>query len=212
MSEMVSNKSNLWRALTDVAAVAIVFAPTLNIPAPLIQLFLTDYIDIFGEALDESQSPIREVTVTAPPSDSIRSPRHQMFSDLPTPAYNQTGFAQVMSGFQPLAPPPQSNGRSTYSPHPQQYANSNSLQPGSYSHQPNNSGDSFGSLDGMSQQAGGNKKNRRESSMMGMNVGLVNQRQPSRQNMRDTSGSRGPDKARDREAPPERQPAPVPLY
>jgi RalA-binding protein 1 len=74
--------------------VGIVFAPTLNIPAPLISMFLTDYADIFGQPLEESQSPIREVIVTAPAEspDSIRSPRHQMFSDLPTPAYNQQSF------------------------------------------------------------------------------------------------------------------------
>ncbi|KAF2752782.1 RhoGAP-domain-containing protein, partial [Pseudovirgaria hyperparasitica] len=70
--------------------VGIVFAPTLNIPAPLISLLLTEYSDIFGHVPqpDEMARQPREITVTAPPedSDAIRSPRHQMFSNLPTPA------------------------------------------------------------------------------------------------------------------------------
>ncbi|KAF2794955.1 hypothetical protein K505DRAFT_240982 [Melanomma pulvis-pyrius CBS 109.77] len=74
--------------------VGIVFAPTLNIPAPLISMFLTDFPDIFGAPLDEASSPIHEIHVSTPPlgDEAIRSPRRQMFSDLPTPAYNETSF------------------------------------------------------------------------------------------------------------------------
>jgi hypothetical protein len=72
--------------------VGIVFAPTLNIPAPLIAFFLTDFLDIFGSPLDEASSPIHEIRVNNNHlgDDAIRSPRRQMFSDLPTPAYNET--------------------------------------------------------------------------------------------------------------------------
>lgn len=71
--------------------VGIVFAPTLNIPAPVVSLFLTDFDSIFGSA--ESSPTTVEPTVdhSLAPSD-IRSPRHQMFSDIPTPSYNQTSF------------------------------------------------------------------------------------------------------------------------
>jgi RalA-binding protein 1 len=97
--------------------VGIVFAPTLNIPAPLISFFLTDYPDIFGTALDEASSPIYEIrnNTSYLGDDGLRSPRRQMFSDLPTPAYNQTSFPQHIDrppqGYQassaPSYPPPQ---------------------------------------------------------------------------------------------------------
>jgi RalA-binding protein 1 len=184
----------------------------------LIQLFLTDYPAIFGEGIDEKQSPIKEITMSVPPpSDGIRSPRHQMFSDLPTPAYNQTGFGQAMPGFQPLAPTSQPTNRNTYSPHPQQYTNNNqNMPPAIFNLHPGGMGESYGSMDALSVPNGNSKKSRRESSMMG--VGLMNQRQPSRQTLRDNSGSRSSDKApmysdRARESTPERQhPTPVPLY
>jgi RalA-binding protein 1 len=81
--------------------VGIVFAPTLNIPAPLISMFLTDYADIFGASADEAHSPIQEI-VAVPQRDQspeIRSPRHQMFSDIPSPTYNQTAFNPAPSHF-----------------------------------------------------------------------------------------------------------------
>ncbi|KAL2002106.1 hypothetical protein VTN02DRAFT_667 [Thermoascus thermophilus] len=72
--------------------VGIVFAPTLNIPAPVFSMFLTDFDSIFGE-MPDSSTKTTELTVdqSLAPED-IRSPRHQMFSDLPTPAYNQASF------------------------------------------------------------------------------------------------------------------------
>ncbi|KAF2845074.1 RhoGAP-domain-containing protein [Plenodomus tracheiphilus IPT5] len=95
--------------------VGIVFAPTLNIPAPLISFFLTDFPDIFGTALDEASSPIHELRngSTHLGDEAIRSPRRQMFSDLPTPAYNETTFQQrfdrpaYQASAAPNYPPPQ---------------------------------------------------------------------------------------------------------
>ncbi|KAJ9626586.1 Rho GTPase activating protein [Taxawa tesnikishii (nom. ined.)] len=77
--------------------VGIVFAPTLNIPGPLISLFISDFGTIFGPPLDidVSASPVLQQeshNAAFAPSDSIRSPRKQMFTDLPTPAYHQTTF------------------------------------------------------------------------------------------------------------------------
>lgn len=72
--------------------VGIVFAPTLNIPAPVFSMFLTDFESIFDKMPEGCSEPV-ELKVDRPalPED-IRSPRHQMFSDLPTPAYSQTTF------------------------------------------------------------------------------------------------------------------------
>jgi len=70
-----------------------VFAPTLNVPAPLITSFVEDQAFIFGPPVDEAESPISATELTAPaiPTD-LRSPRKQMFTDLPTPGYQQTTF------------------------------------------------------------------------------------------------------------------------
>ncbi|KAK5140524.1 hypothetical protein LTR04_002957, partial [Oleoguttula sp. CCFEE 6159] len=78
----------------NVRNVGIVFAPTLNIPAPLISMFLTEFNLIFGNAVDEAPPSVNEITVTASPPtpEAIRSPRKQMFSDLPTPSYHKTQF------------------------------------------------------------------------------------------------------------------------
>jgi RalA-binding protein 1 len=56
-------------------------------------MFVEEQAEIFGPAFDEAESPI-SVTEMIPPSNSsdLRSPRKQMFSDIPTPAYNQTTF------------------------------------------------------------------------------------------------------------------------
>lgn len=72
--------------------VGIVFAPTLNIPAPVFSMFLTDFESIFDKMPEGCSEPVKlKVDRPALPED-IRSPRHQMFSDLPTPAYSQTTF------------------------------------------------------------------------------------------------------------------------
>ncbi|RLL97230.1 hypothetical protein CFD26_103314 [Aspergillus turcosus] len=93
--------------------VGIVFAPTLNIPAPVFSMFLTDFESIFDK-MPEGQSEPVELKADRPalPED-IRSPRHQMFSDLPTPAYSQTTFRRPTevaddshhdTGFIPMQP------------------------------------------------------------------------------------------------------------
>ena len=78
--------------------VGIVFSPTLNIPAPVFSVFLTDFDAIFGEPSDEISVPTLQVTSNEPltPED-IRSPRRQMFSDIPTPSYAQNTFSKAQS-------------------------------------------------------------------------------------------------------------------
>ncbi len=75
--------------------VGIVFAPTLNIAAPIFAAFLTDFDAIFNsDEVPEVQTRTVELNVPGNLSPvDIRSPRRQMFSDLPTPGYNQTSFA-----------------------------------------------------------------------------------------------------------------------
>ncbi|PGH18732.1 hypothetical protein AJ79_00145 [Helicocarpus griseus UAMH5409] len=73
--------------------VGIVFAPTLNIPAPVFSMFLTDFESIFGQPVkDFSIHPAELIADKSPSPEDIRSPRHQMFSDLPTPSYAQSSF------------------------------------------------------------------------------------------------------------------------
>lgn len=72
--------------------VGIVFAPTLNIPAPVFSMFLTDFDDIFEHAPASNLGTLEPNTYNPNSPDDIRSPRRQMFSDIPTPAYNQTTF------------------------------------------------------------------------------------------------------------------------
>ncbi|KAL2828644.1 hypothetical protein BDW59DRAFT_142794 [Aspergillus cavernicola] len=73
--------------------VGIVFAPTLNIPAPVFSLFLTEFEEIFDDVPESILNNTVELTVDTPLSpEDIRSPRHQMFSDIPTPAHNQMTF------------------------------------------------------------------------------------------------------------------------
>lgn len=71
----------------------IVFSPTLNIPAPVFSVFLTDFDAIFGRTPDDTAVPSLLVTSNEPltPED-IRSPRRQMFSHIPTPSYTQDSF------------------------------------------------------------------------------------------------------------------------
>lgn len=100
--------------------VGIVFAPTLNIPAPVFAMFLTEFDSIFADEHEDSTAPPFELSVTEPltPED-IRSPRRQMFSEIPTPSYNQPTFpknevsndhsrhasgAEQDTGFIPLQP------------------------------------------------------------------------------------------------------------
>ncbi|KAG0651176.1 putative Rho-type GTPase-activating 2 [Hyphodiscus hymeniophilus] len=188
--------------------VGIVFSPTLNIPAPVFALFLQQYDGIFGEEPD-AHSPV-EVTVTAPPltPEDIRSPRRQMFQELPTPSYNQESFPQNRppASFPGPFPAPQN--------YQQQHAAAydtgfTPLQP-SYENQnyPTMAGPEYGSRaktvagPAYDQYNGGNaahrqypsdnqsqmgaKSKRRESSMFGMGIGL-GQRKPSNNQLKDDS-------------------------
>ena len=72
--------------------VGIVFSPTLNIPAPVFAIFLTDFAAVFEKQAPQQSHHLHTQSVDSDelsPED-IRSPRRQMFSDLPTPGYNQT--------------------------------------------------------------------------------------------------------------------------
>jgi RalA-binding protein 1 len=81
----------------SVRNVGIVFSPTLNIPAPVFAMFLTDFDAVFGEEPDDTNVTPPEVSITEPltPED-IRSPRRQMFSDIPTPSYTQDSFPHLL--------------------------------------------------------------------------------------------------------------------
>lgn len=80
--------------------VGIVFSPTLNIPTPVLSMFLTEFDAVFSETVEATTIPSLEVTASEPltPED-IRSPRRQMFSDIPTPSYTQETFSA--SNFHP---------------------------------------------------------------------------------------------------------------
>ena len=103
----------------SVRNVGIVFSPTLNIPAPVFATFLTEFDAIFGEELEDTSATPPEVSISEPltPED-IRSPRRQMFSDIPTPSYTQDSFPTQLQHFQPLMHQPQQQQQ--YQPkHPQ---------------------------------------------------------------------------------------------
>ena len=78
--------------------VGIVFSPTLNIPTPVLSMFLTEFDAVFREDLEAKTVPSLEVTASEPlaPED-IRSPRQQMFSDIPTPSHTQVTFPKSNS-------------------------------------------------------------------------------------------------------------------
>lgn len=116
--------SILVELMANMLAVGIVFAPTLNVPAPLISSFVEDQATIFGPPLDdpEHSQSTQEISAPAHVPIDLRSPRKQMFSDLPTPAYNQTTFQSFGApqgdgtGMIPMRPtygyqmPPQGDG------------------------------------------------------------------------------------------------------
>ncbi|KAI9923524.1 hypothetical protein MW887_008590 [Aspergillus wentii] len=72
--------------------VGIVFAPTLNIPAPVFSMFLTDFDSIFGVSPRHSLEGTEVAADRFVSSEDARSPRHQRFSDIPTPGPHQTTF------------------------------------------------------------------------------------------------------------------------
>lgn len=75
--------------------VCIVFAPTLNIPAPVFSLFLTDFDAIFGDLIgpgDGGRTTEPSVLASSSTPDDIHSPRPQVFTNLSTPDINQLTF------------------------------------------------------------------------------------------------------------------------
>jgi len=167
--------------------VGIVFAPTLNIPAPVFSMFLTEFDGIFTTDPEDSPGPVVEVTVTAPQQismDDIRSPRRQMFQDLSTPSYNQSSFPMI-----PAAPPPSfpmNTGQTSRAAYESGFI---SLQP-SYEHQFNPymqgqqpisssaAGMEYGSLNNVltAPDHGQSAKQRRRESSMLMGMGMANKK------------------------------------
>ncbi|KAL8939755.1 MAG: hypothetical protein Q9211_002591, partial [Gyalolechia sp. 1 TL-2023] len=77
----------------SVRNVGIVFSPTLNIPAPVFSMFLTEFDAIFGDGLEQASAPSSEGAVNEPSTpEDIRSP---MLSDIPPPSSNPSNFPQA---------------------------------------------------------------------------------------------------------------------
>ena len=153
--------------------VGIVFAPTLNIPAPVFSMFLTDFDSIFGDSYRSGPGPATvELTVDNSLSpDDVRSPRHQMFSDIPTPSYNQTSFrgsGDAPTGLVDNSRLPHDTGFVSMQP---SYDQSAYRQEDIYNQQPGAAG-GFSSLNGMllpnQEDNRSAKTKRRESSMLFM--------------------------------------------
>lgn len=190
------------------------------------------------------------------PADSLRSPRHQVFGDLPTPTPSQTNFPHDLAGFAPMSTPAQHRiqSRTTYVPlGPQMHSQPGSRKqpppvgPQHLQTQPHNewAGPSHGPISQTLQQpqlqqhlgrrshlpsfphpsalgigpvehaasqstngspqigyatsqkegqtnlgAGESRRNRRESAMMGGEVGFFSPQPPQRQPIGDTGSSR----------------------
>ncbi|KAJ9633546.1 Rho GTPase activating protein [Knufia peltigerae] len=93
--EVVQNSD---RNKMSVKNVGIVFSPTLNIPAPVFAMFLTEFEAIFEKTNDQGSIRSTEIDrAGALTPEDIRSPRRMMFTDLPTPAYNQSSFSHNAS-------------------------------------------------------------------------------------------------------------------
>ena len=152
--------------------VGIVFAPTLNIPAPVFSMFLTDYDSIFGGDADKNfANSAKELTVDNSLSpDDIRSPRHQMFSDIPTPSYHQTSF-RTPSDVNDPSDGPRTPYNTGFIPMQPSYDQSTSRQ--EQYNQPPGASAPYSSLNGMllpnnSEDTRSAKTKRRESSMLFM--------------------------------------------
>lgn len=154
--------------------VGIVFSPTLNIPAPVFSMFLQEYDSIFGPLQPRISSTTLEMPSTGTLSaDEIRSPRRQMFSDLPTPAYHQTTFHQEQRPERSRERSHIGNDTGLIPVHP-------SYEPPSYIPTPRVARQtdaglqhSYGSLDRMAStsKSAAAKAKRRESSMLMLNMG-----------------------------------------
>ncbi|PNS20558.1 hypothetical protein CAC42_6008 [Sphaceloma murrayae] len=93
----------------NVRNVGIVFSPTLNIPAPLISLFVTDHGKIFGPPIDIAtvESKLPELLSSKKGSsaggrltvntDDAQTARYRLHPEQPTPS-SDTSFMQQLSG------------------------------------------------------------------------------------------------------------------
>jgi len=171
-------------------AVGIVFSPTLNVPGPLISCFVEDLSKIFGTPIDEAESPIKTRHENIPvPSQSaeLRSPRKQMFSDLPTPSYNQPTF-QSLGALQASNPNvvPYTTERPAYLDYqmaPQGEGGYGSLNDAL------RSPTVFGTAANGAPTSRDAKSKRRESSMMFMTAAQQMPKQPSMSRLREEEGA-----------------------
>ncbi|KAL1959242.1 hypothetical protein VTO42DRAFT_2429 [Malbranchea cinnamomea] len=177
--------------------VGIVFAPTLNIPAPVFSMFLTEYDLIFGddppEWLVKKMEEVKSLMASSSSgagqeSDEVRSPRHQMFTDLPTPSPGYSSFPTApmrqempdTGGADESAAMPREHRRDNYAAGAEQAADSSQLHPHPHPHRYSEA--HFGSMNGL--LAPGNngasqpmsKSKRRESSLLFMGMGLGNRK------------------------------------
>ena len=178
LSEVVSQSSQNKMSVRNLA---IVFSPTLNLQVPIITMFLTEFDSIFDQSPSPG-APVQTVGGQTLAPDDIRSPRRQLFTDLPTPAYSQTAFpngvphsafpptprsAQMVNqaqemGLHPLPP----SSRTHLSPMPPSASSNFARQ----TMQPTSSNAAYGSLNHMLAPSDGRneKSKRRESSMIYM--------------------------------------------
>lgn len=181
--------------------VCIVFSPTLNIPNPVLGMFLSAFDEIFEKRIPvEEASSIPQLEPTSTSSDAltpedIRSPRKQMFSDpIPTPSYNQDSFtsnsmnSMLANKHQPAASTHASNDTG-FIPMQPAYENPNLVSvPYNQTQEPNSStvpGPEYAVVRPRNLAPGGTAKSRRrESAMLLMGGGGV-QRKSSLPFMRD---------------------------
>ncbi|GLA42642.1 hypothetical protein AnigIFM63309_011187 [Aspergillus niger] len=78
--------------------VGIVFAPTLNIPAPVFSMFLTDFEDIFNGVLKTTAEPLERDVNYSPSHEEFRYPVRQAAPEASTPGYGQVTFGEHAGG------------------------------------------------------------------------------------------------------------------
>jgi RalA-binding protein 1 len=159
--------------------VGIVFSPTLNIPAPVFALFLQQYDGIFAQEPDDHDQHTVEVTVTAPPltPEDIRSPRQQIFQNLPTPSYDQQSFPQAQH-YQPQQRAVHDTGFTPLQPaYEAQYPSFTMAGPEYGNRGPTVAGPAYDQLNGdvhrylAADSSSGSKNKRRESNMFALGMG-----------------------------------------
>lgn len=134
--------------------------------------------------MDEADSPVsnHDSREAAVPTD-LRSPRKQMFSDLPTPAYNQTTFQSFGAmqgndtGMAPMQPT-----YASYQMAPQGDSGFGSLNEALRSPNP------YGSAANGASSSRETKAKRRESGMLGFSLGSAIPKKASMSKLREEEG------------------------